>query len=189
MKNKIKLPVVFVRELVIFPGMSVTLTIGRESSRLAVLECQSHFRGSLVTMTQLRAEDSEIKDLDSVYRVGTLCEIVKAVTLTDGGMQVHVEGLERFHGDLLEWQGGIALIQGESLPDKEGSSESNASELLSSVSTYQPVNFDKIAWMERNDPEELKRINARIARRQKILEEPSAAERVRMLTALRKTES
>ena len=189
MKNKTKLPVVFVRELVIFPGMSVTLTIGREASRLAILESQKQFQNSLVTMTQLRAEDAEIKDLNSVYRVGTLCKIEKSVALTDGGMQVQVEGLERFQGETLEWEGGIASIQGESLPDKETSPESHASELLTRLSSYQPVNFDKIAWMERNDPEELKRINARIAERQKILEEPSAAERVRLLTALGKLES
>jgi ATP-dependent Lon protease len=187
MRNEKRLPVVFVRELVVFPGMSVTLTVGREASRLAILDSQGKFDSFLVTMTQQRAEDAEIKSLEQVYKVGTVCRVEKAVALTDGGMQVQIEGVGRFRGGTLEWHGALGYIHGESLPDEETDSESGASELLASLSSYQPVNFDKIAWIERNDPDELKRINAGIAKRQKILEEPSAGERVRLLKALGST--
>ena len=189
MKKQNKLPVVFVRELVVFPGMSVTLTVGREASRLAVRASQERFRNSLVTMTQLRAEDEGIKDLSAAYRLGTICKIEKVVALTDGGMQVQIEGLERFKGDSLEWQHGIALVQGESLPDSEPVCEGDSQELLESLSSYQPVNFDKIAWLERTDLEEMKRINAQIAERQAILEEPSGKERLRLLRTLGKAKS
>ncbi len=189
MNNKTKLPVIFLRELVIFPEMSVTLTIGREVSRLAVRASQEQFQNSLVTMTQLRAEDEEIKDFNAVYRLGTICKVEKVVALTDGGMQVQVEGLGRFKGDSLEWQSGVAFIQGELLSDTEPSCESDSRELLESLSSYQPVNFDKIAWLERKDLEEMKRINARVAERQAILEEPSAKERLRLLRALGQAKS
>jgi len=184
MKKQNKLPVVFVRGLVVYPGMSVTLTVGREASRLAVRASQEQFQNSLVILTQLRAEDEEIKDLGAVYRLGTICKIEKVVALTDGGMQVQIEGLGRFTTDSLEWQGGVGLVQGESLPDSEPVCESDSQELLESLSSYQPVNFDRIAWLERKDLEEIKRINARIAERQTILEESSPKERIRLLRAV-----
>lgn len=77
MKDIIELPVVFVRELVMFPGMSIALTVGREASRLAVLDSQKRFNNSIITMTQRRAEDPKIENLDAVYRVGTVCKIEK----------------------------------------------------------------------------------------------------------------
>jgi ATP-dependent Lon protease len=135
MKKQNKLPVVFVRGLVVYPGMSVTLTVGREASRLAVRASQEQFQNSLVILTQLRAEDEEIKDLGAVYRLGTICKIEKVVALTDGGMQVQIEGLGRFTTDSLEWQGGVGLVQGESLPDSEPVCESDSQELLESLST------------------------------------------------------
>jgi len=142
MKNCIELPVIFIRGLVVFPGMSVTITIGREVSRIAVLESQNRFSGSLITMTQLRAEDLEIKNLDSAYNIGTVCKIEKAVLLTDGGMQVQIEGLERIEAQSMEWQDNLPIIKGIVLAETNDCTESVAAEMFTAMSSYQPINFD-----------------------------------------------
>ena len=184
MQGERTLPAVFVRELVVFPGVSVTLTVGREASRLAVLLAQRKFSNALVTLTQLRAEDPKIESLDAVYKVGTICKIEKVIALTDGGMQVHITGLERFEGCRLEWREGAAVVTGAALREADACSQTDGQKILELMSSYQPGSFDAIAWIERTDPEELRRINERIAKRQKILEEPSAQTRMRMLKAL-----
>ena len=181
MKNVKELPVIFVRDLVVFPGMSVTVTVGREISRLAVIESQKQFNNSILTITQLRAEDPDIKDLDTVYRVGTICKIERAVELTDGGMQVQLEGVERFSSNALKWRDGFALISGEVLKDTDGYDDPECEEVLESLSSYQPVNFDMTAWSERKSPEELKSINEKTNKRQLILEEFSVDRRIQLL--------
>ncbi len=189
MKNVKVLPVVFIRELVVFPGMSVTMTVGREASRLAIVDSQRKFDGSIVTMTQRRAEDSEITSLDAAYTIGTLCKIEKAVALTDGGMQVQIEGLARFEGQELQLLSDVAQIKGEILPDADANLSWDATKPFEELSTYQPFNADKIAWIERNDPAELKRVNEKIAQRQKILVEPSAKKRMQLLRDFEKVEN
>lgn len=185
MKNSKELPVVFIRGLVVFPGMSVTITIGREASRIAVLESQNRFSGVLITMTQLRAEDPEIKTLNSAYKVGTVCKIEKAIVLTDGGMQVQIEGLERIEAQSMQWQDKFPIVKGNVLADTDHCTKSVPAEMFTAMSSYQPVNFDEVVWITQNDPEKLSRLNQRISRLQKILEEPSVDTRAESLKAFK----
>jgi ATP-dependent Lon protease len=184
MKSNNELPVVFVRALVVFPGMSVTLTIGREASRLAILNSQQLFDNRLVALTQLRAEDQEIQDLTAVYTIGTICKIERVVELTDGGMQVQVEGIERFEAQSIEWRAGSALVKGRALPDTGDCSSTDTALAIEKLSSYQPVHFDKTTWIEGDDPKELERINNQTCIRQKILEESAAQVRLRLLQSL-----
>jgi ATP-dependent Lon protease len=184
MNNKVTLPVVFIRELVLFPGMAITLTVGRPLSVAAIRAAQGKYEGSIVTLTQRRAEDQVIKDLSAVYLLGAICKIEKVVALTDGGMQVQIEGLGRFQGETLAWQEGVPYIVGESVADTEPSNDSDSRQILESLSSYQPVNCEKIAWLDRDDVEQLKRINEITAQKQQILAESSARERSRRLKAM-----
>lgn len=184
MNNKVNLPVVFVRALVVFPRMSVTLTVGRPSSRMTVDTSQQQFEGEFVALTQLRAEDQEVRDLNDVYALGTRCKIKKVVTLTDGTMQVQIEGLQRFRAESLENQAEAVFVQGESLIDSDHAPEASSRQLLESISSYRPTSFEKVAWLERTDLNDLTRINADIGKRHKILEESSENERVKLLQLL-----
>ena len=181
MENIRKLPVVFVRELVIFPGMSTTLTVGRPQSRLAVEAAQTHHKNLVVTLTQRCAEDTEILDLGAAYSVGAVCRIERSVALTDGGMQVQVTGIERIRATTLVRLAGVAMIEGATLIDSKAAGAAEVQEVLQHVSTYQPGTFENVAWLERSDPEALKKINHAVAKRQEILEEDSEVERLKLL--------
>ena len=76
MVNKLnfkKLPVVAVRNVVIFPNVIAPLFIGRESSSNAINEAV--FRGGqVIVLTQVNSMTDEINP-SNLYKIGTLCNI------------------------------------------------------------------------------------------------------------------
>src|ERR1700741_3534862 len=88
-----ELPVLPVRDTVLFPGGVLTLTVGRESS-LALLNALQGEERVLAVVAQLdpRVEDPTEVDL---HRVGTMAKLHKTVKMPNGNLVVFVEGLER----------------------------------------------------------------------------------------------
>jgi ATP-dependent Lon protease len=93
------LPVLPIRDLVVFPGTVVPLTVGREKSKLLIDAVLAGDK-TLVTCTQRRA-DVEDPSLDDVYRVGTACTVLKLLRMPDGTNSLLVHGLVRV--GLVEW--------------------------------------------------------------------------------------
>ncbi len=87
------LPVLPVRDLVVFPGTVVPLTVGREKSRLLI---DAVLAGDklLVACTQRKA-DVEDPGLDDVYRIGTACTVLKLLRMPDGTNSLLVHGTVR----------------------------------------------------------------------------------------------
>ncbi len=87
------LPVLPLRDLVVFPQMSVPLIVGRERSRAALT---AGFRAGkrllLVAQKQARTPDPSPEDL---FEVGTVATIVQLLRLPDENLKVLVEGLGR----------------------------------------------------------------------------------------------
>ncbi len=88
-----ELPILPVRDMVLFPGGVLPLTIGRESS-LALLNSLEGEEKLLAVVSQLdpRVEDPVDADL---HRVGTMAKLHKTVKMPNGNLVVFVEGLER----------------------------------------------------------------------------------------------
>ncbi len=88
-----ELPVLPVRDTVLFPGGVLPLTVGRESS-LALLNSLQGEERLLAVVAQLdpRVEDPTEVDL---HRVGTMAKLHKTVKMPNGNLVVFVEGLER----------------------------------------------------------------------------------------------
>jgi ATP-dependent Lon protease len=86
-------PVLPVRNLVVFPGTVVPLTIGREKSRLLIDEVLAGDR-LVATFTQ-RNETVEDPDIDDVYRVGTVARVLKLLQMPDGSSSLLVHGVAR----------------------------------------------------------------------------------------------
>src|SRR6202051_4540325 len=88
-----ELPVLPVRDTVLFPGGVLPLTVGRESS-LALLNSLQGEDRLLAVVAQLdpRVEDPTEVDL---HRVGTMAKLHKTVKMPNGNLVVFVEGLER----------------------------------------------------------------------------------------------
>ncbi|MGC9490334.1 MAG: endopeptidase La [Thermovirgaceae bacterium] len=87
------LPVLPVRDLVLFPGVVAPLFVGRPRSRRALEEAAERDRKvCIVTQKDMNQDDPEPEDL---YSVGTEASILQMVRLPDGSTKVLVEGLDR----------------------------------------------------------------------------------------------
>ncbi len=88
-----ELPVLPVRDMVVFPGTVVPLSVGREKSKRLV---DAVLAGDklLVTVAQRRA-DIDDPGLEDIYRIGTACTVLKLLRMPDGTSSLLVHGLVR----------------------------------------------------------------------------------------------
>ncbi len=88
-----KLPMMPIRDMVIFPHMMTPFVVGRESSVRALEEALTGDRKIfLATQHDARVDEPTAND---IYAVGTVGNIVQSVKMPDGNIKVLVEGLER----------------------------------------------------------------------------------------------
>ena len=88
-----KLPMMPIRDVVIFPYMMTPFVVGRESSVCALEEALASDK-KIFLATQHDASVDEPK-ANEIYQVGTVVNIVQSLKLPDGNIKVLVEGIER----------------------------------------------------------------------------------------------
>src|SRR5207245_6796389 len=87
------LPILPVRDTVLFAGAMLPLTVGRESSLALVGSLQSEDKLlGVVAQLDPRIEDPAAADL---HKVGTLARVHKTVKMPNGNVVVFLEGLQR----------------------------------------------------------------------------------------------
>ncbi|HXE91192.1 MAG TPA: endopeptidase La [Terriglobales bacterium] len=91
--NTRKLPMMPIRDVVIFPYMMTPFVVGRESSVRALEEALAGDK-KIFLATQHDASVDEPK-ANEIYQVGTIVNIVQSLKLPDGNIKVLVEGVER----------------------------------------------------------------------------------------------
>ncbi len=89
-----ELPLVALRETVIFPEMIVPLQVGREKS-VAALNAAVAAGGPIALVTQRRPEQEDIVEPGELYAIGTLAKIAQVVQLQDGTVRAIVQGQSR----------------------------------------------------------------------------------------------
>ena len=87
------LPLVPLRDIVVFPGMVIPLFVGREKS-VGALEKAMSEQKNVFLATQKNANTND-PGIDDIYETGTIANILQILKLTDGTMKVLVEGLQR----------------------------------------------------------------------------------------------
>jgi len=88
-----RVPMMPVRDMVIFPEMMHPFIVGREASVRALEEALAGDK-KIFLVTQHDASVDDPKP-EEIYQVGTLANIVQSVKLPDGNIKVLVEGTER----------------------------------------------------------------------------------------------
>nr|HMN45656.1 LON peptidase substrate-binding domain-containing protein [Povalibacter sp.] len=87
------IPVLPLRDVVVYPHMVIPLFVGREKSILALDQAmRSGKQILLVAQKQADVDDPSPQDL---YRLGTVATILQLLKLPDGTVKVLVEGIER----------------------------------------------------------------------------------------------
>ena len=88
------LPLVALRETVIFPEMIVPLQVGRDKS-VAALNAAVESGSLIALVTQRRADQEDISEASELYGVGTIAKIAQVVQLQDGTVRAIVQGQGR----------------------------------------------------------------------------------------------
>src|ERR1700691_2736195 len=88
-----RLPMMPIRDVVIFPHMMTPFVVGRESSVRALEEALAGDK-KIFLATQHDASVDEPRP-DEIFSVGTVANIVQSVKQSDGNIKVLVEGVER----------------------------------------------------------------------------------------------
>jgi ATP-dependent Lon protease len=91
--DTLRLPLLPLKNVVLFPHMIVPLYVGRERSIDALEEAMA--RGKQVFLCTQRQADCEDPKEDDLYRVGVLGEVMQMLKLPDGTIKVLIEGSSR----------------------------------------------------------------------------------------------
>jgi len=88
------LPLVALRDTVIFPEMIVPLTVGRDRS-VKALDRAVRRSQPVALVTQRSSEQEDIGSADELYPIGTLAKIAQVIRLQDGTIRAIVQGQRR----------------------------------------------------------------------------------------------
>jgi ATP-dependent Lon protease len=188
-------PVLPLRDVVIFPGMVTPLLVGRPRSLAALDEAMKGDRLLLVlTQRQMNVDDPAPKDL---YEMGTVVKILQLMRLVEGTMRILVEGVSR--GEALRFHKTKKYLRADVRLVTASSVESNRMEaMVRSVSSQ----FTEYVQLNKRIPDEILRsvlpiedadrladsigshLIAKIEAKQPLLEAVDITERYRLLSTI-----
>ena len=190
------MPVLSLRDVVVYPYMVIPLFVGRERSILALDEAMNvDKRIILVTQRSPDVDNPEVADL---YEVGTLATVLQLLKLPDGTTKVLVEGGERVRVTAFSDEKGYFEAQWESLDDDHDHSDKEIEVTMRSLVSL----FEQYVKLNRKIPPELlttlagiddasrladtvaAHLNIRLQEKQALLEMGSVAERTEHLMSL-----
>ncbi|WP_445940710.1 endopeptidase La [Pseudomonas sp.] len=93
MKTTIELPLLPLRDVVVYPHMVIPLFVGREKS-IEALEAAMTGEKQILLLAQRNPADDD-PDEAGLYRVGTVATVLQLLKLPDGTVKVLVEGEQR----------------------------------------------------------------------------------------------
>ncbi len=190
------LPVLPLRDVVVYPNMVIPLFVGRERSMKALdMAMESDKQILLLAQKSPETDDPLAEDL---YTTGTMASIIQLLKLPDGTIKVLVEGAERVSAREIGLRGDILMARTELLvtvPAKDAREIEVAQRALMNL-------FEQYVKSNRKLPPELlstlsgiddpgrfadtvsAHLSVRLADKQRLLEIPSVDGRMEMLIGL-----
>ena len=124
-------PVLPLRDVVVYPHMVIPLFVGREKS-IDALDIAMKDNKQILLIAQKQA-DNDDPGFDDLYKVGTLVNILQLLKLPDGTVKVLVEGCERCRITQILEVDGYFSASVEEIPDQFSLSEQEADVLIRTV--------------------------------------------------------
>ena len=190
------LPVLPLRDVVVFPHMVIPLFVGREKSIRALdMAMEADKRILLVAQKSAETDDPAADDL---YTVGTVAQVLQLLKLPDGTIKVLVEGVSRARVDAVVERGGTLAAQGHEVEPEDGREEREIEAIARSLMSL----FEQYVKTSRKLPPELLQtlagidepgrlgdtiaahLGVRLADKQKLLETFETGSRLEMLVGL-----
>ncbi|MDO8494676.1 MAG: LON peptidase substrate-binding domain-containing protein, partial [Deltaproteobacteria bacterium] len=119
-KQSALLPLLPLRDIVVFPYMVVPLFVGREKS-IAALEESMNKEQDILLAAQVNAKTNDPKP-DDIYKIGTLASIIQLLRLPDGTVKVLVEGKKRARIHQFVPHPNYFLVETEAIEEVPGES-------------------------------------------------------------------
>src|SRR5690606_16478786 len=137
MKTTVELPLLPLRDVVVYPHMVIPLFVGREKSIEALESAMGGDKQILLVAQRNPADDDPAQD--ALYRVGTVATVLQLLKLPDGTVKVLVEGeqrgrIERFNEEKGYLRAEVELIDESKAAVRE--SEVFVRSLLSQFEQY-----------------------------------------------------
>jgi ATP-dependent Lon protease len=190
------LPMVPLRDVVVFPHMMIPFVIGRPSSIKAL--DYALIKGKRIFLSAQHDATRDNPAPDEIHTVGTICNIVQSLKLPDGNVKVLVEGLDRGRAlEFKEEQGFFKVVVKliPKLPDTGSGVEAVMSKVIALFEQYvklsNNLHYDAmLAAVRVEDPGKLgdtisSHLVLPVEEKQNLLEIFSAQERLqRILTIL-----
>ena len=192
------LPVLPLRDIVMFPHMIVPLFVGREKSVAALEEVMA--TGKKIILLAQRNPDEDVPNLEGLFPVGTLGNILQLLKLPDGTIKVLIEGQERVRvHDLSE--DSCLRARYEVLPEveeDEREQEQVARAVLNQFEAYAKLNkkiapevlasVSGVEGVDRLADTIASHLSLKVEEKQALLEMTSVIERLEKLFALMEAE-
>ncbi len=145
--STITLPVLPLRDVVVFPHMIVPLFVGRDKSVRALEEVMEDDKQILLSSQMDSAEDEP--SAETIYKVGVVANVLQLLKLPDGTVKVLVEGKQRV--EIVEYLDNEDFFEARAEIIEERVEEGDEIEaLIRSVRTE----FARYAKLNKNVPEE-----------------------------------
>jgi ATP-dependent Lon protease len=200
--DKKTLPLLTLRDVIIFPGTIAPIFIGREKSLNSLLAAKKMEDGQHILLTTQKKQDLEDPKVSDLYNVGVLAKIIQTVKLPNNNAKILVEAVSRVA--LSNIGGEIIFLSDYSIvPDKEVSDLDALNKSVQSVmgsfkeyaKTNKKINLEILNILnEQKNPSYITNIIAshltcKLDIKQKLLEEVDVLKRSEMLAEIIITES
>jgi ATP-dependent Lon protease len=192
----VELPVLPLRDVVVFPHMVIPLFVGREKSVRALdIAMES---GRKILLVAQRSPDVDEPAAGDLYSIGTIASVLQLLKLPDGTIKVLVEGSDRAEIETFGERNGLMVAHARVLDAAYTRSEreievigrqlvSQFEQLVKLSRKIPPELMSTLAGIE--DPSRLadtiaSHIAVRVAEKQKVLETVDVADRQELLVGM-----
>ena len=115
------LPILPLRNMLLFPGVVIPVTVGRKSSLHLVREANK--QNSYIGVTCQYSPETENPKIEDLYKIGTVAKVIRILELPDNSYTVLLQGFSRFVlNDIEEYQpylkANVSLLK-EELSDED----------------------------------------------------------------------
>jgi ATP-dependent Lon protease len=190
----IQLPLLPLRDVVVFPHMVIPLFVGRPKSIKALEAAMESGKSVLLVAQKTAAKDEPA--VEDLYTVGCIAKILQMLKLPDGTVKVLVEGTQR--ADVADVEDNLEYFMCEATPQAIASSEVPEIEALRRAVVSQ---FDQYVKLNKKIPQEIlatlqgiddagrladticSHLPIKLDQKQRLLELPTVVERLEAILA------
>lgn len=126
-----ELPILPLRNTVLYPGVVIPITVGRDKSIKLIKD--SYKRNRLIGVVAQKEMNVEDPDFEDLYDIGTAAVIIKVLQMPDGNTTVILQGKQRFKMETLLRSEPYIVAQTTFIKEKKVKAGKEFNALISSV--------------------------------------------------------